>query len=285
MSNPQHDGVSDRREPNRRDLIETAMGRAPADARAVTPDFVDSRTMTFRREQDQALKLRLEQLETAQSSAAPPVMSPISLSDKVPVTSTPRRPLGSYFLLPVTALASLLGGAAFMWLVLGGATAKLGDITTASPLPATHGASQISVPVVLSGAKSESAVAAVLAGASGAVDNSDIQVRDLVEGWRQAWAQRDVEAYLGYYSQQFVPANGQTISAWRKARQQNLSSRSSIQVGIKDVRVERIDDDRIQATFFQDYASDTYQESARPKTLMFERADKKWLISGERQGN
>lgn len=285
MSNPQQDGVSDRREPNKRDLIEAAMGRAPGDARGATPDFVDSRTMTFRRAQDQALKRRLEQLETAQSSAAPPVMSPISFSDKVQVTSTPRRPLGRYFLLPVTAVASLLGGAAVMWLVMGGATDELGDITTASALPATHGASQVSVPVVLSGTKSESAAAPVLAGASGAVDNSDIQVRELIEGWRQAWAQRDVEAYLGYYSQQFVPANGQTFSAWRKARQQNLSSRSSILVGIKDIRVERIDDDRIQATFFQDYASGAYQESARPKTLMFERADKKWLISGERQGN
>ena len=256
----------------------------PPEARNAEPEFMDSRTMTYRREQDQALRRRLEQLESAQAGMVPPMMAPTESQNRGHVSSTSGRFYGQGYLLPITAFVAPLFGAAFMWLMMGGPAYKPGDLATASPIPAIQGDRPVSAPAVLSFNKSEAAADSVLVGASAAVDNREIQVRDLIEGWRQAWEQRDIEAYLGYYSQRFVPTNGQTYSSWTKARQQNLLGRSSIKVGIKDIRVVGVDVDRIKVNFLQDYASGKYKERAQPKTLMFERADNKWLISGEWQG-
>ena len=200
------------------------------------------------------------------------------------MTSTHRGFWGQVSLLPITAFASLFFGAGVMWRVMGGATGKPGHLPIASPIPAIQGGSLVTAPAVLSVSTIESVTDAVSLGAAGAVDNTGIQGRDLIEGWRRAWEQRNVETYLGYYGAQFVPVNGQKLLVWSKARQQNMSSRSSISVGIKDIRVERIGVDQIKVSFLQDYASGTYQESARPKTLLLERTGKEWQISGEWQG-
>ena len=50
------DGVTDCDEFNKRDLIKVAMSRVRGDVRNPAPDFMDGRALTFRREQDQALK-------------------------------------------------------------------------------------------------------------------------------------------------------------------------------------------------------------------------------------
>lgn len=61
------------------------MSRARNDANRVEQDFTDSRSMTFPREQDQALKRILEQLEAARGT------STVAESDAKPVAKLPWR--------------------------------------------------------------------------------------------------------------------------------------------------------------------------------------------------
>jgi hypothetical protein len=129
-----------------------------------------------------------------------------------------------------------------------------------------------------------SAVAVVGVGAN-ALDDSEYAATEVIEGWRLAWQSRDAEAYLRYYGPNFVPPNGLTRAAWNIARQRNLSSRSSISVGVKDLRVERLGPNQIKLAFLQDYASGAYQENAKLKTMLLERHGKKWFIVGEWQGD
>jgi ketosteroid isomerase-like protein len=112
----------------------------------------------------------------------------------------------------------------------------------------------------------------------------DDQVRNLIDNWRSAWADRNVDAYLACYSADFSPANGQNHDAWAAARRKNISTRSDIAVNTNELKLERLDAQRMKAQFLQDYASGTYRETAQPKTLLLVRHESGWKIAGEWQG-
>jgi ketosteroid isomerase-like protein len=164
-----------------------------------------------------------------------------------------------------------------MWLLIGDA----GRGSVAAPMsPAAVVAPATPAPT----AESPSAEVAFAAPAAMPADGGESQARDLVERWRQAWASRDVEAYLRCYSADFLPADGQTRTAWAAARRKKLSRQSDISVQVHDIRLEHIDGDQLKAMFLQNYASGTYREDARSKTLRLVREDGDWRIAGEWQG-
>ena len=167
------------------------------------------------------------------------------------------------------------------WLAVGGA----GHAGTPvfPDLPAARTPAVASLPAAIRVAAHSQPVPDVAA-LSPPVPDELAQARDLVEHWRRAWSSRDVDAYLGCYSANFVSARGQTRTKWAKARRRNLSSRSEISVQVHDLRIERIDTGRLKAVFLQDYASDRYREVAQPKTLLLVRAGDDWRIAQEWQG-
>jgi uncharacterized protein (TIGR02246 family) len=112
----------------------------------------------------------------------------------------------------------------------------------------------------------------------------EAQARALIDRWRQAWASRDVDAYLGCYSADFQPIDGQSRSGWAAARRKKLSTPADINLQVRDIRFEHVTSDRLRAVFLQDYASGSYRETARPKTLLLSRQDGDWRIAGEWQG-
>lgn len=113
---------------------------------------------------------------------------------------------------------------------------------------------------------------------------AEVQVRDLLERWRQAWSRRDAQTYLDLYSDKFIPANGMTRKAWAKSRRNNFQSRTSISVQIHAVKVSPINDQRVSVSLIQDYVSDRYTEMGQPKTLMLAREGNDWRIVSEREG-
>lgn len=151
------------------------------------------------------------------------------------------------------------------------------------PLPAVVSSAPAKPAMAVSATSAVPAPVALTENAKPVPDNSESQVRNLVEGWRQAWTQRDVEAYLRCYSQNFVPADGQSRANWENARRKKLSSKSDISVKLNNINIERIADDQIKVFFFQDYAAGTYHESARLKMLMMTRTEGDWKITGEWQ--
>lgn len=107
------------------------------------------------------------------------------------------------------------------------------------------------------------------------------EARAVIETWRQAWSRSDVNAYLGQYSAQFVPVNGQTQAQWAASRRKIISGRNDIQVGVRNLRIERAEDGSMSVAFLQDYAAGTYSETAQPKTLRLQREDTGWRIVSE----
>lgn len=111
------------------------------------------------------------------------------------------------------------------------------------------------------------------------------QLRNLVEAWRQAWSNRDTESYLSFYGASFEPGKGQSLSQWKANRYRNVGGKTDIKVEISNLQVALTNDGNAQITFFQDYTSGNYQESAQPKTLIVAREADAWRIVKEWQGN
>lgn len=112
----------------------------------------------------------------------------------------------------------------------------------------------------------------------------DGPVRAAAERWREAWSRRDVAAYLASYSQDFVPADGQTRDKWADARRRNLLSRTDITVRISQLDAMPLGTHRYRLVFLQDYHSGSFEERSQPKTLLMVREGKDWRIAGEWQG-
>lgn len=248
--------------------IESAMSRLAPDATGNTHD--QGRRSIGRRDYDQALAHRLEQLRTAmdeaplaQHAAEPPVVSPGPASPPVRTFRTSTLALAS--------LLSALAGASLMWLAMAD--------KEPTPAPQTKPISFTPAPIA-----TPSAPEASVAAPTAPMPTDQDRIRERLESWRQAWASRDGTAYLSHYSPDFIPADGQTRADWASARRKNLASRKDIDVRVRELRIERIDDSRMKASFLQDYVSGSYREKAQEKTLLFVHHGSDWLIVGEWQG-
>lgn len=230
---------------------------APSDDDA---DPAGARTNLGRRDYDLALARRLAQLKTAMGEDLPTASTS---PGEVPLA---RRTFGSGTLM-ATALVSALFGAALMWTMSAGSRP-----TTPTPAPIR---TISAAPVAPSPAASAPVVSA---------RSDEDLARERLESWRQAWSNRDSDAYLHQYSPDFTPADGQKHADWAAARRKNLASRSAISVQIRDLHIERLTDDRLQLVFLQDYVSGSYRETGQRKTLQLVRHDSGWLIAGEWQG-
>jgi hypothetical protein len=240
----------------------------------------DRDVLALQREQDEAIRRRLVQLGITEKSfvgqlTAAPMLLPKRQITKVRPAETRKMTLGLGALLLVAA------GAGLTWRMTGQTAPNSPPSKATVAVLLTAPADAVSAPLA---ADLASAVAVVGVGAN-ALDDSEYAATEVIEGWRLAWQSRDAEAYLRHYGPNFVPPNGLTRAAWSMARKRNLSSRSSINVGVKDLRVERLDANRIKLAFLQDYTSGAYQENAKLKTMLLERHGKKWFIVGEWQGD
>lgn len=263
---PEEKPVPNSTAPELNSVIESAMSRLsaqtppPEAAPAPAPNQRDS---LGRRDYDQALAHRLEQLQAAMGEnapAAPPAAKP------APSSVQPRAPHAAALL--ATALISALAGAGAMWLAIGGKSASepaQTRIISALPSPPPTAVEPAPAPPTVQ-------------------KNDEALARELVENWRQAWSNRDGEAYLSHYSPDFAPADGQNRNTWAEGRRKNLASRSDISVQVRDLRIEQLADQQMRLTFLQDYASGRYRENAQPKTLLLARQDARWRIVGEWQG-
>lgn len=213
-------------------------------------------------QQHRAMARRLEQLNAAMGHSETPE-KPIAVIENPPALAA--KGFGSSTLL-ITAVVSAMAGAALMALV----TPR--QPTPISPLAAVQPAAPLA----------PAAPAAALVASQPAISEEKM-VGDLLESWRSAWAQRDVAAYLNAYSLDFSPADGSGRDSWLAARRKKLSSAAAIEIQIRNLAIERIDEHQFKASFLQDYASGSYRETARPKTLQIARAGGDWKITREWQ--
>lgn len=267
--------MSDENAAYKPDSIESAMSRIADSARgsSAAADASAAGTRSVgRREYDQALSRRFDQIRTALGTDESPQAAPLGPT-VAPAPAVQIRVVGISAIV-LTALVSALVGAGFMWLALGGADHP----RLAAPVPMAAAVQTAPAGVAMT------APATTLATTPAPVDSGKVQARDLVERWRAAWAGRDVDAYLGFYSAAFVPADGSTRSAWVVARRKNILGRSDISVRLNDVQITRIGADQAKVVFLQDYASGAHRETAKMKTLLLTRVGDDWRIAGEWMG-
>ncbi|MDH3746406.1 MAG: hypothetical protein OES47_15010, partial [Acidobacteriota bacterium] len=102
----------------------------------------------------------------------------------------------------------------------------------------------------------------------------------VVGHWARAWSEQRVEDYLGFYTADFVPANGMSRSEWEAYRRDRLTAPRSISVSLDEIRQETVGEDRVEVVFAQSYNADSYSDRVR-KTLLLALETDGWRIAGE----
>jgi tetratricopeptide (TPR) repeat protein len=113
-------------------------------------------------------------------------------------------------------------------------------------------------------------------------DASD-EVLKTVNGWAQAWSNKDADAYLAYYARDFKTPGSEARDSWEKTRRARIAAPKSISVNVASPKVTMDGADRATVTFQQNYKSDVHKSNNR-KTLTLIRADGGWKILEEKSG-
>ncbi len=103
----------------------------------------------------------------------------------------------------------------------------------------------------------------------------------LLTDWSGAWSAQDVDAYLGWYAQDFEPPNGLDRRAWEAVRRERLRRPQWVQVRIGEVEIVANDGRTARVRFVQDYRSDRYRDRTRKELRLIRTADG-WRIQAER---
>ena len=102
-----------------------------------------------------------------------------------------------------------------------------------------------------------------------------------VDGWAQAWSQRDASAYLAFYGPGFRPPKGEPRAKWESARRADFAKLRNVTVKVLDPQVTfGADELHASVAFAQEYASATQKVNGR-KTLDLVRDGERWLIEKE----
>jgi adhesin transport system outer membrane protein len=101
------------------------------------------------------------------------------------------------------------------------------------------------------------------------------QTRD----WASAWERKDVDAYLGFYADSFVPEKFQTIKAWAAHRRNRIMSAGQISLVLQEIKVD-VAGTKATSEFLQQYQTPTYKDSVT-KVLSWELINNRWVIVRE----
>ncbi|MBK7548108.1 MAG: TolC family outer membrane protein [Rhodoferax sp.] len=101
-----------------------------------------------------------------------------------------------------------------------------------------------------------------------------------VEAWASAWNRKDASAYLGTYSDTFVPAKGLTHAAWEELRKKRIAKQGEVKAVLKNMRPLRCEANVADVAFTQEYGSVDYKDVVE-KTLTLEFIKGEWRITRE----
>ena len=155
------------------------------------------------------------------------------------------------------------------------ASTPAGQITAAADSPQTTTASTASVTPFNSVGSSGGAVT------GDAADVTEAQkIISLTRDWAAAWSAKNFIAYIGFYSEQFSPANNLSRDQWAESRRARIARPASISVQLSDIAAEKLTDNQFAVRFNQRYRSDNFSENSE-KTLIWQQANNDWKIVRE----
>ena len=100
-----------------------------------------------------------------------------------------------------------------------------------------------------------------------------------VQSWAQAWASKDVDSYIGFYTPSFDNGMGGRRK-WEGQRRQRLSNPNTITLSLSDIKITPKSETSAEVSFRQEYQSNLFKENGQ-KTLVMTRADGQWKIEKE----
>ena len=106
------------------------------------------------------------------------------------------------------------------------------------------------------------------------------KVTQAVEGWIGAWNRKDATAYLGAYSDKFVPAQGMSHAAWENLRKKRINKQGELKADLSNIRPLRCEANVAEVAFTQTYGSVDYKDVVE-KTLSLEFVKGVWRITRE----
>ncbi len=109
------------------------------------------------------------------------------------------------------------------------------------------------------------------------------RIHQLLGAWTEAWANKRVSEYLGFYSSRFEPADGVSLGQWQDQRRQRLVAPGTIRIEISGVQATlqpSAAELRAQVRFRQAYTSSTYSDTVL-KTLDLADEPAGWRIVRE----
>ena len=101
-----------------------------------------------------------------------------------------------------------------------------------------------------------------------------------VESWRSDWQRRDVERYLAHYAAGFASDEGWDRARWVQHKSRVIAARSSIEVGVDGLSIQRSGDDVAVVSFEQRYRSDAV-DGTMHKRQYWVREQGAWRIAWE----
>ncbi|MEQ1488443.1 MAG: outer membrane protein assembly factor BamE [Methylotenera sp.] len=107
-------------------------------------------------------------------------------------------------------------------------------------------------------------------------------VMQTVNEWAGAWRTKNLNQYLGFYSDKFKPEGNVSKKTWAAQRKLRLSDKSGdISLSLEDFQVQ-VNGNLATAQFFQKYRSKVYSDQAsKVLNLEFDQKSNRWLIVKE----
>lgn len=109
----------------------------------------------------------------------------------------------------------------------------------------------------------------------------DEAIRTVLQDWARDWAGQQVDAYLGAYSERFVPSGNLNLAQWQEQRRKRLARPERIEVELDEIEVLVFDAQRARVRLQQAYRSDRYSDLTR-KEFQMVHEEGAWRIASER---
>lgn len=120
--------------------------------------------------------------------------------------------------------------------------------------------------------------------------SQEAAVMERLNGWARAWEDRNLDAYLSYYAEKFIPSYSMSKDEWLKQRSYRIRTPEKIKVVLKNIRITISGDKAVAqvqvpqsalADFGQEYDNSLgYKDEVR-KELQFELIEGSWQIVRE----
>lgn len=99
--------------------------------------------------------------------------------------------------------------------------------------------------------------------------------------WALAWSNQDVDAYLTFYADQFIPPGGRTRADWEDQRHSRLTGPKEIVVSLDSFKLIPQENGRQRVEVIQSYKSDVLADRTQ-KIFDLQLTEKSWEILRER---